>query len=89
MKDSGLRLIDELAFDYYYHLKIEITNRQTFSMVCPLMDHRNEIKMFKSQVKPRATGECFHCRVLNINLDVISMVYKSADHGKFLSIFLQ
>ena len=45
--------------------------------------------MFKTQVEPRAAGELFHCKVLNI-YGVISMVYKSVDHGKLWSIcFLQ
>ena len=43
-------------------------------MVCTLIDHRNDIKMFKTQVEPRAAGEWFYCKVLNINFDVISMV---------------
>ena len=33
--------------------------------------------MFKTQVKPRAAGEWFHCKVLN-NL----MCHKSVHHGK-------
>ena len=45
--------------------------------------------MFKTQVERRAAGEWFHCKVLNI-LWVISMLYKSVDHGKLWSIcFLQ
>ena len=33
--------------------------------------------MFKTQVKPRAAGEWFHCKVLNI-----LMCHKSVHHGK-------
>ena len=42
------------------------SNGQQFSMVCTLIDHRNDVKMFKTQVEPRAAGEWFHCKVLNI-----------------------
>ena len=41
------------------------SNGQQFSMVCTLIDHRN-VKMFKTQVEPRAAGEWFHCKVFNI-----------------------
>ena len=38
------------------------TNRQTFPMVCILMDHRNDVKMFKTQVEPPAAATLtFHC----------------------------
>ena len=30
------------------HLLFQKTNRQQFSMVCTLIDHRNDIKMFKT-----------------------------------------
>ena len=43
-----------------------LTNRQQFSMVFTLIDHRNDVNMFKTQVEPRAAGELFHCKVLNI-----------------------
>ena len=42
------------------------SNGQQFCMVCTLIDHRNDVKMFKTQVEPRAAGEWFHCKVLNI-----------------------
>ena len=42
------------------------SNGQQFSMVYTLIDHRNDVKMFKTQVEPRAAGEWFHCKVLNI-----------------------
>ena len=42
------------------------SNGQQFSMVCTLIDHTNDVKMFKTQVEPRAAGEWFHCKVLNI-----------------------
>ena len=35
-------------------------------MVCSLIDHRNDLKMFKTQVEPRAAGEWFHYKLLNI-----------------------
>ena len=35
--------------------------------------------MFKTQVEPPATGQWFHCKVLNI-FGGISMVDKSIDH---------
>ena len=43
-----------------------LANRQQFSMVYTLIDHRNEVNMFKTQVEPQAAGEWFHCKVLNI-----------------------
>ena len=52
-------------------------------MVCTLISHRNDIKMFKIQVEPQAAGKWFHCMV-------ISMFKKSTDHGKLsLICFLQ
>ena len=39
---------------------ISLTNRQQFSMVCTLIDHRNDVKMFRTQ---RAAGEWFHYKV--------------------------
>ena len=44
----------------------ELTSQQRFSMVYTLLHHRNKIKMFKTQVEPRAAGEWFHCTVLKI-----------------------
>ena len=41
------------------HLIQNLTNRQQFFMVCTLMDHRNDVKMFKTQ------GEWFHCKVFD------------------------
>ena len=34
-------------------------------MVCTLISHRNDIKMFKIQVEPQAAGKWFHCMVIN------------------------
>ena len=36
---------------------VQLTNRQQFSMVYTLIDHTNDVKMFKTQVEPRAAGE--------------------------------
>ena len=36
-----------------------------------LLDHSNDIKMFQTQVKPRATGKRFHCKVFNILTSVL------------------
>ena len=48
---------------------LQLTNRQQFSgMVCTQIDHRNNVNIFKAQVGPRATGQRFHCKVLNIFL---------------------
>ena len=35
----------------------KLTNRQLFSMVSYLSDHRNDVNMFKTQVDPRTAGE--------------------------------
>ena len=43
---------------------LKLTNRQQISMVYTLIDHKNDVKMFKTQVKPRGAGEWFHCQVL-------------------------
>ena len=46
--------------------------------------------MFKTQVEPRATGEWFHFKVLNILWRHFYGEHKSVDHGKLWSIcFLQ
>ena len=34
----------------------DATNRHQFSMVCTLIDHRNDFNMFKLKWKPQATG---------------------------------
>ena len=44
--------------------KGKLSNWQEFSMVCTVVDHRNDVRMFKTQVEPWAAGECFHCKVL-------------------------
>ena len=61
-----------------YHLKlcgtyskevffwIHLTNQKQFSMVCTLINHRNDVNMFKPQVEPWAMGEWFYCKVVNI-----------------------
>ena len=36
-------------------------------MVCTLIDHRSDVKMFQAQVEPQALEERFHCKVLNIS----------------------
>ena len=55
-------------------------------MVCKLIYHGNDVAMFKTQVEPRAAVllQSFE------HFDVISIVDKSTDHRKLLSIcFLQ
>ena len=47
------------------HLIKKLTNRQQFFMVCTLIDHRNDVKMFKTQEEPPAAGEWFHCKVFD------------------------
>ena len=70
--------------------RIVIFNKSTtkFSMVHTLIDHRNEfIKCWKLKWKPQPSG--FTAKFWTF-YDVISMVYKSVDHGKVGSIcFLQ
>lgn len=44
----------------------KLTNRQQFSMVCTIIDHRNDIWIFETQVEPRTTVELLQCKVLNI-----------------------
>ena len=55
-------------------------------MVFTLIDHRNDVKMFKLNWKyePQAI-EWFYRKVLNL-FDVIFMVDKNTDHIKLLSI---
>ena len=41
-------------------------------MVYTLIDHSNDVNMFKTQVETRrAAGEWFHCQVLNILRSVL------------------
>ena len=40
-------------------LNILFTNRQKYSMVYTFINRRNDVKMFKSLVEPRAVGEFF------------------------------
>ena len=44
----------------------QLTSPQQSSVVCTLIDHGNDVKMFKTKVEPQAAGEWFHCKVLNI-----------------------
>ena len=39
----------------------QLTSPQQFSADCTLIDHRNDVKMFKTKVESRAAGEWFHC----------------------------
>ena len=43
---------------------MKLTNRQQISIVYTLIDHKNDVKMFKTQVEPRGAGEWFHWQVL-------------------------
>ena len=45
-------------------LSFSLKNRQQFSVVCTLINHRNDFKIFKTQVEPQTAGEYFHCKVL-------------------------
>lgn len=45
----------------------DATNRHQLSMVCTLIDHRNDFNMFKHKWK--TAGDWFHCK---INLDLSS-----------------
>ena len=48
-------------------MQCHLTNRPQFSMVYTVIDHRNDvIKCSETQVEPRAAGEWFHLKVLNI-----------------------
>ena len=40
-----------------------IIKLQQLSMDCTLIDHRNDLTMFKAQVEQQAAGELFHCKV--------------------------
>ena len=69
-----------------------LTNQQQFSMVNTLIDHRNDVKIFKTQVGPPwIHGTTSRRRVFSQqsfeHYDVISMVAKSIEHGKLLSIY--
>ena len=62
------------------HLLFQKTNQQQFSMVCTLIDHRNDIKMFK-------TLQWNHYSFTWVlNIDIISMVNDKTDCGKLLLI---
>ena len=63
-----------------------LTNRPQFFMFYTLIDHRNDV-IKCSNLKPQASG--FTAKFWTF-YGVISMVYKSVDHGKLWSIcFLQ
>ena len=63
------------------HLPVKgLINRPQFFKVYTLIDHSNDIKMFKTQVEPRAVS--FE------HFDVISTVKKNRDHGKLRSILV-
>ena len=47
--------------------KCYLTNWQQFFMVCTLFNHRNDVQMFKTHVKPLATGKWFQCSVCVYN----------------------
>ena len=57
-------------------------------LLCTFIDHRNDVKIFKTQVEPLIASEWFHCKVFVEHFDVISMVDKSKDHGNMDSFFL-
>ena len=47
-------------------------------MVCTFIDHRNDVKMFKAQVEPRAASKWYlHRKVSSTHFDVISMADKN------------
>ena len=52
----------------------KLTNQQQFSMVCTLIDHRNDVKMFKTHVEPGAEGKWFHGKVLNILMSFLRWI---------------
>ena len=47
-------------------MPIVMSDWQQFSIDSNLINHRNDVKMFKTQVEPWAAGEWFNCKVLNI-----------------------
>ena len=52
-----------------------LTHRKQFSMVCNLIDHRNKVKMFKTQVEPRVAREWFYFKVLNILTSFLWLIW--------------
>ena len=62
-------------------------------MVHTLIDHRNDVKMFKLKCNHHGSMELQAARESVVSLqsfqhyDVISLVDKSIDHGKLLSFF--
>ena len=46
---------------------VKLTNRQQFSVVCTLIDNRNDVKMVKTLEEPRTAGEWFHCKLSRIS----------------------
>jgi len=49
-----------------------------------LMDHRNDVKIFKTQVETQATDEWFHCKVLNISMSPLFL----NESGKLQFLFV-
>ena len=54
-------------------------------MICFLVDHRNDVKLFKTKVEPRIAGKWFHCNVWSVLTSFLWSI-KSTDHRKLLSI---
>ena len=55
-------------------------NKSAIPMICFLIDHRNDVKLFKTKVEARATGEWFHCNVWSVLTSFLWSI-KSTDHG--------
>ena len=49
-----------------------LTNWQQFFMVCTLINHRNDVKLFKTQVEQWVIGEWFHYKILNFLTSFLS-----------------
>ena len=62
-----------------FQICYQLANRQQFPITSTLMDHGNDVRMFKTQVVLMQSFEHF---------DVIYMIDKSRDHGILSSIFI-
>ena len=72
-------------WDIFTMRKFVQINKSAISMVCFLVDHRNDVKLFKTKVEPRVAGEWFHCNVWSVLTSFLWSI-KSTDHRKLLSI---
>ena len=67
-----------LLTPYQRKIHVILTNQQQFSTVCLVIDHRNDVNVQNPSETVVVSLQCFE------HFYIISMVYKSTDHGELL-----